>query len=66
MVYKILDIIGTSENSFAEAAVNAVEEASKTVRNIRRAEVAKLDVKVENDKVVRFRAEMRIAFEIEK
>ncbi|UCH88857.1 MAG: dodecin domain-containing protein [Thermoplasmata archaeon] len=66
MVYKILDIVGLSDNSFAEAAVNAVEEASKTVRGIKRAEVAKLDVKVEGDKVVKFRAEMRIAFEIEK
>lgn len=66
MVYKILDIVGISDNSFAEAAVNAVEEASKTVRGIKRAEVAKLDVKVEGDKVVKFRAEMRIAFEIEK
>ena len=66
MVYKILDIVGISDTSFADAAVNAVEEASKTVRGIKRAEVAKLDVKVENDKVVKFRAEMRIAFEIEK
>ena len=66
MVYKILDIIGISDTSFADAAVNAVEEAAKTVRGIKRAEVAKLDVKVENDKVVKFRAEMRIAFEIEK
>ena len=66
MVYKILDIIGISDTSFADAAVNAVEEAAKTVRGIKRAEVAKLDVKVENDKVVKFRAEMLIAFEIEK
>jgi flavin-binding protein dodecin len=66
MVYKILDIIGVSDTSFADAAKNAVEEASKTVRNIRRAEVAKLDVKVEADKLVKYRAEMRISFEIEK
>jgi flavin-binding protein dodecin len=66
MVYKILDIIGVSDTSFADAAVNAVEEAAKTVRNIKRAEVAKLDVKVDNDKVTKFRAEMRISFEIQK
>jgi flavin-binding protein dodecin len=43
-----------------------VIEASKTVKKIRRAEVIKLDVKVENDKPVQFRAEMNIAFEIER
>ncbi len=66
VIYKIIDIVGTSEKSFAEAARNAVIEASKTVRKIRRAEVTKLDVKVENDKVALFRAEMNISFEIER
>ena len=63
--YKIIDIVGTSEKNFADAAKNAVIEAAKTVRNIRRAEVTKLDVKVENDKVALYRAEMNISFEIE-
>ncbi|MEW6070699.1 MAG: dodecin family protein [Candidatus Thermoplasmatota archaeon] len=66
MVYKIIDIVGTSEKSFADAARNAVEEAAKTVRRIRRAEVSKLDVKVEKDKVTLYRAEMRISFEVER
>lgn len=65
-VYKIIDIVGTSEKSFAEAAKNAVIEASKTVKKIRRAEVKKFDIKVEDDKPVLFRAEMSIAFEIER
>jgi len=65
-IYKIIDIVGTSDKSFANAAKNAVIEAGKTVRNIRRAEVTKLDVKVENDKVVLYRAEMNISFEIER
>jgi flavin-binding protein dodecin len=65
-VYKIIDIIGTSEKSFSEAAKNAVIEASKTVKKIRRAEVTKFDVKVENDKVSLYRAEMNISFEIER
>jgi len=65
-IYKIIDIVGTSEKSFADAARNAVIEASKTVRKIRRAEVTKLDAKVENDKVTLFRAEMNISFEIER
>ena len=45
--YKIIDIVGTSEKNFADAAKNAVIEAAKTVRKIRRAEVTKLDVKVQ-------------------
>ena len=63
--YKIIDIVGISEKNFADAAKNAVIEAAKTVRNIRRAEVTKLDVKVENDKAVLYRAEMKLSFEIE-
>ena len=64
-IYKIIDIVGTSEKGFADAAKNAVVEAGKTVRKIRRAEVTKLDVKIENDKVALYRAEMNISFEIE-
>ena len=65
-IYKIIDIVGTSEKSFAEAAKNAVNEAAITVKKIKRAEVTKLDVKVENDKPTLFRAEMKISFEIER
>ena len=63
--YKIIDIVGTSEKNFADASKNAVIEAAKTMRKIRRAEVKKLDVKVEDDKVVLYRAEMKLSFEIE-
>jgi flavin-binding protein dodecin len=66
VVYKIIDIVGVSENNFAEAAKNAVAEAAKTVRGIKRAEIVKLDLKVENDKVTRYRAEVKVSFEIEK
>ena len=65
-IYKIIDIVGTSEKSFSDAAKNAVIEAATTVRKIRRAEVTKFDVKVENDKVSLYRAEMKIAFEIQR
>ena len=65
-VYKIIDIVGTSTKSFADAGKNAVLEAGKTVKKIRRAEVEKFDIKVENDKPVLYRAEMKIAFEIER
>lgn len=65
-VYKIINIVGTSEKSFADAAKNAIIEVAKTVKNIRQAEVTKLDVKVENDKVALYRAELNISFEIER
>ena len=65
-IYKIIDIVGTSEKGFSDAANNAVIEAAKTVRKIRRAEVTKFDVKVENDKPVLYRAEVNISFEIER
>jgi len=53
------------KKNFADAAKNAIIEAAKTVRKIKRAEVTKLDVKVENDKAVLYRAEMKLSFEIE-
>ena len=65
-VYKIIHIVGTSEKSFSDAAKNAVLEAEKTVRKIKRAEVRKFDVKVLDDKVSLYRAEMKISFEVER
>lgn len=65
-IYKIIDIVGVSEKSFSDAAKNAVLGAVKTVRKIKRAEVTKFDLKIENDEPVMFRAEMKISFEIER
>jgi len=65
-IYKIINIVGTSNKSFSDAAKNAVVEAAKTVKNIRRAEVTKMDIKVENDKPALYRAEMKISFEIKR
>ena len=65
-VYKIIDIVGTSKKSYSDAAQNAVIESAKTVKKIRRAEATKFDIKVENDKPVLYRAEMKISFEIER
>ena len=65
-VYKIIDIVGTSEKSFSDAADTAIKEAAKTVKHIKRAEITKMDVKVENDKVAQYRAELNISFEIER
>jgi flavin-binding protein dodecin len=65
-VWKLIDVVGISDESFAEAVKNAVEESAKTVRGIKRAEVTKLDVKVDNNTVTAYRAEVRIAFEVER
>jgi flavin-binding protein dodecin len=65
-IYKIIDIVGTSTKSFSDASKNGVIEAGKTVKNIRRAEVRKFDMKIVNDEVTLFRAELNIAFEIER
>ena len=65
-VYRVTELIGTSTNSWEEAATNAVETASNTLRDIRVAEVVKLDVVVEDGKVSAFRARVNVSFEYEK
>lgn len=64
-VYRVIDVIGTSTQSWEDAAKNAVETASKTVRDLRVAEVNKLDVKIEDGKVVAFRARVQLSFKYE-
>lgn len=61
-VYRVTDVIGTSSNSWEEAAKNAVKTASKSLRDLRIAEVTKLDVKVEDGKVTQFRARLSLSF----
>ena len=61
-VYKLVEVIGTSTQSWEDAAKNAVETASRSLRDLRIAEVVDLDVKVENGKVRAFRARMRLSF----
>jgi len=61
-VYKIIDLVGSSPNSWEEAAKNAVETASKSLRDLRVAEVDKLDMKVEDGKVTAFRAKVKLSF----
>ena len=60
-VYKVIEIVGTSGDSWADAAKNGVEAASKTLRDLRVAEVDKLDVKIEGGKLV-YRAKMKVSF----
>lgn len=61
-VYKIVDLVGSSEKSWEEAAKNAVETASKSLRDLRIAEVSELDMKVEKGKVVAYRARVKLSF----
>ena len=61
-VYKIIDLVGTSANSWEEAAKNAVETASKSLRDLRIAEIEKLDLKVEDGKVMAYRARVKLSF----
>ena len=60
--YKIIELVGTSEKSWEEAAKNAVELAGKNLKNLRIAEITKLDMKVENNKVAAFRARVNLSF----
>ena len=64
-VYRITELVGTSTNSWEEAATNAIKTASKTLRDIRVAEISKLDVVVENGKVSAFRARVNLSFKYE-
>jgi dodecin len=61
-VYKVIELIGTSPNSWEEAAKNAVDTASKTLRDLRIAEIGKLDMKLENGKVTAYRARVMLSF----
>jgi len=61
-VYRVTDVIGTSPTSWEDAAQNAVKTASKSLRDLRIAEVAKLDVKVEGGKIVQYRTRLSLSF----
>ncbi|OEU62089.1 MAG: transporter [Desulfobacterales bacterium PC51MH44] len=61
-VYKIIDLVGSSTVSWEDAAKNAVNRAAKTLRDLRIAEITKLDMKVENGKVVAYRARVKLSF----
>jgi dodecin len=60
-VYKVIEIIGTSDASWEDAARNAIETASKSLKDIRVAEVKELDISVDNNKLI-FRVKLRVSF----
>ena len=64
-VYRVIDVIGTSTQSWEDAAKSAVATASKSLRDLRIAEVSKLDLKVEGGKVVAYRARVQLSFKYE-
>jgi flavin-binding protein dodecin len=61
-VYRVTEVIGTSTVSWEDAASSAVKAAAKSLRDLRVAEVGKLDMKVENGKVVAYRARVSLSF----
>ncbi|MCG6982236.1 MAG: dodecin family protein [Deltaproteobacteria bacterium] len=63
--YKIVEIVGTSPTSWEEAAKSAVETAGKSLRDLRIAEITKLDMRVENGKVAAYRARVSLSFKYE-
>ena len=64
-VYKVIELVGTSEEGWEEAAKNAVERAARSLRDLRVAEVIKLDMKVEDGKVTAYRARVQVSFKFE-
>ena len=61
-VYKVIELVGTSSSSWEEAAKNAVETASRSLKELRVAEITKLDMKVEGGKVTAYRARVNLSF----
>jgi flavin-binding protein dodecin len=64
-VYRVIDAIGTSKTSWEDAAKNAVDTASRSLRDLRIAEVTKRDMKVEGGKVVAYRTRVQLSFKYE-
>ncbi|OQX78409.1 MAG: transporter [Bacteroidetes bacterium 4484_249] len=61
-IYKVLELIGSSETSWEEAAKNAVERAAETLEDLRIAEVSAMDMKIEDGKVVAYRTKVKLSF----
>ncbi|MBW1647857.1 MAG: dodecin domain-containing protein [Deltaproteobacteria bacterium] len=65
-VYKIIELVGTSDKSWEEAAAAAVAKAGKSLRDLRVAEVTKLDMTIENGQVLRYRTRVALSFKYEE
>ena len=64
-VYKIIELVGTSTDSWEKAAAAAVQRAGKSLRDLRVAEVAQLDLQIEKGKVKAYRARLKVSFKFE-
>jgi len=64
-VYKIIELVGTSSESWEKAAALAVERAGRTLRGLRIAEVVELDMQLEGEKIAAYRAKVRVSFKYE-
>jgi dodecin len=64
-VYKIVELVGTSSESWEMAATAAIERAAKSLRDLRVAEVSQLDLQIEDGKVKAYRAKVRVSFKFE-
>jgi len=64
-VYKVIELVGTNEDSWEKAASAAVTKASKTLRDLRVAEVVELDLVIEDGKVRAYRAKVKVSFKFE-
>jgi dodecin len=65
-VYRVTEIVGTSRNSWEEAAKNAVQTASRSLRDLRVAEVTKMDMAIEDGKIISFRTRLSLSFKYER
>ncbi len=65
-VYKVIELVGTSTESWEKAAAAAVERASKTLRDLRIAEVVEQDMQIENGKVLAYRTKLKVSFKYEE
>jgi dodecin len=66
MVYKYIDIVGSSTIGIDEGIKNAIEEAGKTVKNLQWAELGRVTVRIENQNIKEYQTELRIGFKIER
>jgi len=64
-VYRVIDVIGTSKNSWEEAAAEAVRTASRSLRDLRVAEVVKQDIHLEDDGAITYRSRLQVSFKYE-
>jgi dodecin len=64
-VYKVIELIGTSKESWEDAARQAVETAGESLRDLRVAEITKLDIRLEDGEIVEYRARVMISFKYE-